>query len=93
MNEIKKVQCPHCKEMINLEKNSTGQWIGTIVGGSVGYILTAGIGIAGVILGISFAISAIYIGIGIGALIGNRAGAMIDNARPKCPNCGKKISS
>jgi len=92
MSEIKKVQCPHCKEMVSLEKNSTGKWIGTIVGGGIGYVLTAGIGIAGVIFGISFAISAVFIGIGVGALIGNRVGAMIDNTNAKCPNCGKKIS-
>ena len=33
MSEIKKVQCPHCKEMVTFEKNSAGQWVGTIVGG------------------------------------------------------------
>ena len=93
MSEIKKVQCPHCKEMINLEKNSTGQWAGTIVGGGIGYLSTAGLCIMGIIFGTSIAIPAIYIGIGVGALIGNRAGAMIDNARPKCPNCEKKRSS
>ena len=92
MSEIKKVQCPHCKEMINLEKNSTGQWVGTIVGGSVGYILTAGIGIAGVIFGISFAISAVFVGVVIGALLGNRVGALVDNTSAKCPNCDEPIS-
>jgi len=92
MSEIKKVQCPHCKEMVSLERNSAGKWVGTIAGGGVGYGLTAGLGIAGAILGASIAIPAVIIGVGIGALLGNRAGAMVDNTSVKCPNCGESIS-
>ena len=92
MSEIKKVQCPHCKEMVNFERNSAGKWIGTIAGGGVGYVLTAGIGIAGAVLGASVAIPAAFLGVGIGALLGNRVGALVDNTSAKCPNCEESIS-
>ena len=57
-----------------------------------GYLLTAGVGIAGVIFGVSIAIPAVFVGVGIGALLGNRVGALVDNTSAKCPNCGEPIS-
>ena len=92
MSEIKKIQCPHCNEMVNFERNSSGKWVGTIAGGGIGYGLTAGLGIAGAVLGASIAIPAVLVGVAIGALLGNRVGAMVDYATAKCPNCGESIS-
>ena len=92
MSEIIKIQCPNCNKTVTFKRNSSGKWVGTIAGGGIGYGLTAGLGIAGAVLGASIAIPAVLLGVGIGALLGNRVGAMIDNATVKCPACGESIS-
>ena len=92
MDEVKKIKCPHCEKMVKFERNSAGKWVGTVIGAGGGYWLCAGLGIAGGILGMSVAIPAALVGLGIGAFLGNRCGAMIDKATVKCPSCGESIS-
>jgi len=92
MSEIKKIQCPHCQKMVKFERNSSGKMVGTVVGGGVGYALASGLGIAGGILGAPVAIPAALIGLGVGALLGNRAGKAVDNSSVECPSCGKSMS-
>lgn len=92
MSDVKKVICPHCGEKVEFQKNSAGQWVGTVGGAGAGYVLASGLGIAGAILSTPIAIPAALVGLGIGALLGNRVGAAIDNASVECPNCKKTMS-
>lgn len=92
MSEVKNIQCPHCKKTVKFERNSAGKWVGAVVGGGAGYGLAAGLGIAGAILGGPVAIPAAFVGLGVGALLGNRAGAIVDDATVKCPSCKKRLS-
>jgi len=71
------------------KKNFAGKWVGAIGGGGVGYFLAAGLGIAGGIMGAPIAIPGALIGLGLGAVLGNQAGAALDNSTVKCPNCEK----
>ncbi len=91
MAEIKTVQCPHCKKNVRFEKSASGKWVGTIAGGGIGWGIGSGLGIAGGILGAPIAIPAALVALGIGALLGNRAGAIADNS-VKCPNCKEHMS-
>lgn len=54
-----------------------------VAGGGAGYGLATGLGIAGA----PVAIPAAPAGLGIGAIIGNRAGDIFDNMTVQCPNC------
>ncbi len=92
MSEVKKIQCPHCKKTVEFERNSTGEWVGTVIVGGVGYWLASGLGIAGAILGASVAIPAALVGLGIGSFVGNRVGKMIDDSNVECPNCKGSLS-
>ena len=90
MAQVKKVQCPHCNKRVSFKKDASGKWVGTVIGGGVGYGAAAGLGIAGAILGAPIAIPAALVGLGLGALFGNRVGAIMDNS-VLCPNCKKDI--
>ena len=92
MSEVKQIRCPHCDKLVRFKRNSAGKWIGTIVGGALGWKLAAGLGLAGAILGAPVAIPAALAGLGLGALIGNRAGSIVDNATVECPNCRELMS-
>lgn len=92
MNEIKNVICPHCGKKVDFERNSKGQWVGTVGGAGVGYVLASGLGVAGAIMSAPIAVPAALIGLGIGAVLGNRVGAAIDNSSVECPNCKKSMS-
>lgn len=87
----KNVTCPHCKSEVIFKRNAKGRFVGTVVGGGIGYGLASGIGLAGAILGASVALPATAIGIGLFAIIGNRIGKEVDNSMPKCPKCKKKL--
>jgi DNA-directed RNA polymerase subunit RPC12/RpoP len=87
----KQIACPHCKSEVLFKKNSSGRWIGTIAGGGIGYFLASGLGIAGAIFSAPIAIPAALVGAGALALLGNRVGKDIDNSKPKCPKCNKKL--
>ena len=92
MSDVKKVICPHCGAKVEFQKNSAGKWVGTIGGAGAGYVLASGLGIAGAILSAPIAIPAALVGLALGALLGNRAGAAIDNATVQCPSCKKSMS-
>ena len=85
-----RIECPSCKSVVEFSRSSNGQWLGTIAGGGLGLWLASGLGLAGGILGAPIAIPATFVGLGVGAIIGNRTGALFDGG--KCPNCGKSIS-
>jgi ribosomal protein L37AE/L43A len=87
----KRVTCPHCNASVVFKRNSAGRWVGTVAGGGLGYLLAAGLGIAGAILAWPVAIPAAAVGVGIGAIVGNRAGKAVDDARAKCPKCNKSM--
>ena len=82
-----RVECPHCKAVVHFKRDATGRWVGTLAGGSVGWALASTLGIAGTVLGAPIAIPAALVGLGIGAALGNRAGAAWDNAGGDCPKC------
>jgi ribosomal protein L37AE/L43A len=92
VSNVKKVVCPHCSKEVEFRRNSKGTWVGTVGGAGAGYFLASGLGIAGAVLGASVAIPAALVGLGVGAIIGNRVGSAIDNAIVKCPNCKKTMS-
>jgi len=92
MSEVRKVECPHCKKNVQFQRNSTRQWIESVIGGGTGFQLASGLGIAGSIMGAPVAIPATLVGLGIGVFVGNRVGAKFDNANVKCSNCGKTFS-
>ena len=92
MSNIRKIICPHCNQKVGFERNSAGKWVGTVGGGIGGYTLASGLGLAGAILSAPVAIPAAIVGLGIGALLGNRAGAAMDNATVECPHCEKLMS-
>lgn len=89
---IRNINCPHCKKEISFRKNKKGKIVGTLVGGGLGYGLTSGLGIAGAIFGISVALPATLVGVGVVALIGNQFGKDFDNSQLKCPSCKKKLN-
>lgn len=91
MGGVKKVICPHCNAKVEFKKDSAGKWIGTIGGGVTGYVLASGLGIAGAILSAPIAIPAALVGLGIGAILGNRAGDALDSS-VECPKCKKFMS-
>ena len=90
MAQVKEVQCPHCRKQVRFEKGEAGRWVGTIVGGTAGYGVASGLGIAGAILGAPIAIPATIVGVVVCALLGNRVGAIADNS-VLCPSCKKGI--
>ena len=91
MAQIKQVRCPHCNEFVNFERSAGGRWAGTIAGGGMGFAMASRLGIAGKILGAPIAIPAALVGLAIGALLGNRTGAVVDSSA-ECPNCGETIT-
>ena len=92
MAQVKEVQCPHSRKQVRFEKGEAGRWVGTIVGGTAGYGLAFKLGIAGTVLGAPIAIPAAIVGVVVCALLGNRAGAMVDNPDVQCPSCKKYMS-
>jgi hypothetical protein len=91
MSKTRKIICPECDKDFGIKKGKSGRWIGTVVGGGGGAWLFSSLGIAGSILGWPIAIPATFVGLGIGAFVGNRAGKGIDNEL-KCPHCDKYVS-
>ena len=91
MSDSKNVTCPHCGEKVFFKRASSGRWVGTVVGGGLGYWLASGLGIAGAILASPVAIAAGVVGLGIGAILGNRVGKKIDDRNAKCPKCGNSM--
>ena len=87
----KNITCPHCSEKIIFEKSESGKWTGRIVGGTVGYWLASGLGIAGGILGFPIAMAAGIVGLSVGAITGNSIGEKIDNSNTTCPKCKKGL--
>ena len=85
-----RVECPGCKSVVEFRKSSKGQLLGTVAGGGFGWWIASGLGLAGGILGAPVAIPAALVGLGVGAIIGNRTGALFD--RGKCPKCGDSIT-
>jgi len=89
------VRCPHCGRDVRLTRDKKGRWVATVggvtVGGILGGIIGAGIGLVSGGWGIA---ATIPLGVAAGSILGGSGYLIGDKLldKVKCPSCNKPIN-